>query len=89
MIIRRFRGPLPPRRWSLGRYGLFVNMGAVAFLLVVWIFVFFPLSPVVTAETMNWSILMFGFTMLFAVVYYLLVGKKTYKSPVDLIKRDD
>jgi len=89
MIIRRFRGPLPPRRWSLGRYGLFVNMGAVAFLLVVWVFVFFPLSPVVTTETMNWSILMFGFTMLFAVVYYLLVGKKTYKSPVDLIKRDD
>lgn len=87
MILRRLRGPLPPRRWSLGKYGLFVNLGAIAFLLVVWVFVFFPLAPQVTPETMNWSILMFGSTMLFAVVYYLLVGKKRYKSPVDLIKR--
>lgn len=52
-------------------------------------FVFFPLTPVVTPETMNWSILMFGSTMLFAVVYYMLVGKKTYKSPVDLVKREE
>jgi len=88
MIIRRFRGPLPPHRWSLGRYGLAVNVGAVAFLLVVWVFVFFPLAPGVTPETMNWSILMFGSTMLFAVMYYLLVGRKTYRSPVDLVKRD-
>jgi len=89
MILRRLRGPLPPHRWSLGKYGLFVNIGAVAFLLVVWVFVFFPLTPVVTPETMNWSILMFGSTMLFAVVYYMLVGKKTYKSPVDLVKREE
>jgi choline transport protein len=89
MILRRFRGPLPPHRWSLGKYGLFINIGAVAFLLIVWVFVFFPLTPAVTPETMNWSILMFGSTMLFAVVYYLLVGKKTYKSPVDLIERGD
>lgn len=89
MIIRRFRGPLPPRRWSLGRYGLAVNVGAVAFLLVVWVFVFFPLAPAVTPETMNWSILMFGSTMLFAVAYYLVVGRKTYRSPVDLVKREE
>ncbi|KAK0620409.1 amino acid permease [Immersiella caudata] len=89
MILRRFRGPLPPHRWSLGKYGLFVNIGAAAFLLIVWVFVFFPLTPTVTPETMNWSILMFGCTMTFAVMYYVLVGKHTYKSPVDLIKRDD
>lgn len=89
MIIRRFRGPLPPRRWSLGKFGLAVNLGAVAFLLVVSVFVFFPLTPAPTPDAMNWSCLMFGATMIFAIVYYLIVGKNQYKSPVDLVKRDD
>ena len=62
-------------------------MGAVAFLLVVWVFMFFPLSPAVTPATMNWSILMFGCAMTFAIGYYLAVGRNKYTSPADLIKR--
>ncbi|KAK5658294.1 hypothetical protein OQA88_2269 [Cercophora sp. LCS_1] len=89
LILRRLRGPLPPRRWSLGKYGIFINLGAVAFLSVVWVFMFFPLSPQVTAQTMNWSVVMFFCTMLFAVVYYLVVGRRNYKSPAELIRRDD
>ncbi len=88
MILRRFRGPLPPRRWSLGKFGLFVNVGAVSFLLIVWVFMFFPLSPMVTPETMNWSCVMFGCVMIFALGYYMAVGRHQYKPPVDLIKRD-
>jgi choline transport protein len=88
LIIRRVRGePLPPRRWTLGRFGIFVNIGAVLFLLVVWVFVFFPVSIPVTPSTMNWNVVMFGGTMIFAIVYYLAVGRKTYTSPVELVKR--
>ena len=89
LILRRLRSPLPRSRWSMGRAGIFVNIGAVLFLLVVWIFVFFPINADVTPETMNWSSLMFFATMLFAVVYYVAVGKKQYKSPVELVKRHD
>jgi amino acid transporter len=89
LILRRLRKePLPSRRWTLGRYGIFINIGAVLFLLVVWVFVFFPLGTPVTLQTMNWNVLMFGSTMLFAVVYYILIGKNTYTAPVELVKRN-
>jgi choline transport protein len=88
LILRRMRSePLPPRRWTLGRFGIFVNIGAVMFLLVVWIFVFFPIATPVIPSTMNWNAVMFGGTMLFAVFYYLVVGRLTYTAPVGFVKR--
>lgn len=89
LIFRRLTGdPLPPRRWSLGRYGIFVNIGAVLYLSVVWVFIFFPIEIPVTPESMNWSSVMFGSTMIFAVGYYFAVGRKVYTAPVDKVKRN-
>lgn len=87
LVMRRFEGPLPHRRWSLGSMGLFINLGAILFLLVVWVFCFFPMSPEVTPETMNWNSLMFCGATLFAMLYYLLHGRKLYRSPRSLVKR--
>ena len=90
LILRRIRGPpLPPRRWSLGRFGILVNIGAIMFLLVVWVFVFFPVAIPVTPPTMNWNVVMFGGTMIFAVVYYLFVGKSAYTAPVEFVRRSE
>jgi choline transport protein len=45
MIWRRLYGaPLPPRRWSLGRYGLAVNVISICFVLPVLFFAFWPLE---------------------------------------------
>ena len=56
LIIRRLSNePLPPRSWSLGRAGIFINLGAVAYLFIVWVFVFFPTQTPVTLTTMNVS----------------------------------
>ncbi|KAH8810844.1 amino acid permease [Xylogone sp. PMI_703] len=89
LIFRRLGGaPLPPRRWSLGRAGIYVNLAAVAYLLVVWVFIFFPVSTPVTPSTMNWNVVIFGGTMAFAVVYYILIGNRYYTSPVELVKRN-
>ena len=89
LILRRVHGdPLPPRRWTLGRFGIFINIGAVLFLVVVWVFAFFPVSTPVKPSTMNWNVTIFGGTMIFAVAYYLLVGKSSYTAPVDLVKRN-
>jgi amino acid transporter len=88
LILKRVRGePLPPRRWNLGQFGIFVNIGAVIFLLIVWVFIFFPVSTPVTPTTMNWNVVMFCGTMIFAVIYYVIFGRKTYTSPVELVKR--
>ncbi|ROW01003.1 hypothetical protein VSDG_02729 [Cytospora chrysosperma] len=89
LVIRRFKGPLPYRRWSLGPAGLYINLGAIAFLFVVWVFIFFPVSPDVTQETMNWNSVIFGGTMLFATLYYFARGRKVYTSPVDLVRREE
>jgi len=89
LILRRLRGePLPPRRWSLGRFGIYINLGAVLFLAVIWVFIFFPVKTPVTASTMNWNAVIFGGTMTFAICYYVLVGRKTYTAPVELVKRN-
>jgi choline transport protein len=65
-----------------------VNCGAICYLLTIWVFVFFPIATPVTPATMNWNILMFGATMIFAVCYYFLVGRRRYISPVSLVERD-
>lgn len=53
LIWRRTQGPLPTRRWSLGKYGMAINIGAMIFLTSIWFFAFWPLTLLVTAENMN------------------------------------
>lgn len=55
---------------------------------MIWVFVFFPVETPVTLRTMNWNAVIFGGTMIFAVCYYLVVGRKTYTAPVDFVKRE-
>lgn len=40
--------PLPPRRWSLGRYGLVINIVSLAFILPLLFFAFWPVATPVT-----------------------------------------
>lgn len=49
-IYRRIHGPpLPPRKWSLGRCGLVVNIISICFVLPVLFFAFWPVGKQVTA----------------------------------------
>ena len=90
LIWRRLYGaPLPPRRWSLGRAGLAINIVAVLFILPLWFFAFWPTATPVTAETMNWASVIFMGVLSIAVVYYLAKGRREYDGPVALIKRDE
>lgn len=58
---------LPRARGSLGLAGLACNIIAVLFLLLVYVFSFFPLATPVEAETMNWSSLIYGVVVIFSV----------------------
>ncbi|KAK1064565.1 hypothetical protein LTR74_008567 [Friedmanniomyces endolithicus] len=67
--LKRLRGePLLPRRWSLGKWGAPLNDITLAFLLVAFVFSFFPTAPAVGnpawASQFNWFVLLamvFGF----------------------------
>lgn len=49
LIVRRLRGPpLPKRRWSLGRYGLAINIASLCLITPVLFFAFWPVSQPVT-----------------------------------------
>jgi choline transport protein len=79
---------LPPRRWSLGRFGLIINIASIAYLALIYIFVLFPISTPVTLQTMNWNCLIVGGTVIVAIGYYYVAGKKNYIPPVALVRRD-
>lgn len=89
VALRKIRKqPLPRARWSLGRIGLFCNISAVLFLAVIYVFTFFPLvnGPYLTLSYMNWSSLMYGAIVIFAVGYFFVFGRHVYDGPVVLVK---
>ncbi|PIG69434.1 amino acid permease [Aspergillus arachidicola] len=89
LLLKRIRGePLPPRRWSLGRFGMAINIGALCFLVPVFVFAFFPLTSTVDRESMNWCVVMYGGIMIIAILYYIFRGRHVYIPPVALVKRD-
>lgn len=89
LLLKRVRGePLPPHRWTLGRWGAAFNIAALAFLLPVFVFAFFPLVSSVDKETMNWCVVMYCGVILIAVLYYVFRGRYHYVPPVALVKRE-
>ncbi|KAF1949764.1 amino acid transporter [Byssothecium circinans] len=88
MLAKRLRREqLLPSRFDLGRSGIFVNGIALSFLSVAFTFSFFPLAPRPSAESANWSCLLFGFIVGFSLVYYYLFGRRAYVGPVVHVKR--
>ncbi|KAL4776113.1 amino acid/polyamine transporter I [Aspergillus nidulans var. acristatus] len=90
ILLKRFRNePLPHRRWSLGRFGMAINIAAMAFLLPVFVFAFFPLMAVVDKQTMNWSVVMYIGLITLASVYYIVRGRNHFVAPVALVRREE
>ncbi|KAH8633397.1 hypothetical protein IG631_12031 [Alternaria alternata] len=87
--LKRLRGePLLPRRWSLGKFGGIVNDLALAFLVVSFIFSFFPIVPNPSTTDMNFASLMFGAMAIIATVNYFVSARNSYIAPVSLVKQD-
>jgi len=89
IVSKRFRGEaLPAREWSLGRWGLAINIGALVWLVPVFVFTLFPSVTPVAAASMNYGVLLFGFVVLFSTGYYIAVGRRVYISPKERLRRD-
>lgn len=84
---RILKEPLLPCRFSLGRWGLAINMIAIIFLTFCWVLLFFPAKPHPAAKDMNWTVLIYGVTWIAAVAYYHWKGKYNYVGPVEGINR--
>ncbi|KAK0794516.1 hypothetical protein LTR91_018459 [Friedmanniomyces endolithicus] len=89
LIWRRLFGdPLPPRRWSLGKWGLPLNIISLCCTTPMLFFYVWPLTYPVTPQNMNWSSTMFAAVLFIAAVYYLIKGRHEYDGPVLLVKRN-
>jgi amino acid transporter len=87
VLFRRLSAEgLPPRRWSLGNFGLALNIASLVFLLPLFVFAFFPLATNPTPSSMNWGIAMFGGVIVLATVYYVVWGRRIYVPPVALMR---
>ena len=82
MIMKRLKKePIHFGPWNLGRWGLAINVFAAAYTLLTVIFSFFPPAVPVTAETMNWSVVVYGGVIILGIIFYVVQGHKNYVGP--------
>lgn len=87
VLLERVRKQdLPPPGWSLGRWGLPINVFAFVCSGFVIVFSCFLNSVPVTASTANWAPLVWVGVIGVAVVVYLVHGKKLYTPPVAFVE---
>ncbi len=62
--------------------GPIMNMVGLIYIIIALFFGFFPSTATVTPETMNWSCLLLGATVIFSILYYMTYGRHAYKWPI-------
>ncbi|KAJ3494558.1 hypothetical protein NLG97_g3999 [Lecanicillium saksenae] len=77
---------LPPARFSLGRWGLPVNISAVVFSFWGFFWTFWPEEYPVTVAGFNWASVIFIAAILLASVNYIFGGRIKYQGPVALVE---
>ena len=68
--------------FTLGRASYAVIILALIYSIIGIFFSFWPPASHVTAETMNWSVVVFGGVLLFSLLFWALYGRKVYTGPV-------
>lgn len=88
VTLRRFdpQNPLPPARWSLGRYGLPVNCAALVYAVWAFFWSFWPNAYNVVLVNFNWAVLLFVVLMGLSITLYLLYARKVYDGPVATVQ---
>lgn len=86
VLYRRIRHPelLPSCRWSLGRWGVPVNIGGVLYSFHAFFWCFWPQATPIALDSFNWAVVMFVAICILSLVDYLVRGRKHYKGPVVL-----
>ena len=83
LAIRRFnKKEIPFGPWSMGKLGLWVNLAAIAYLIIVIVFMVFPPYQPVTASNLNYAGPIFGLTLILSIVFWITYGRRVYHGPV-------
>lgn len=90
ILIKRVRGEeLLPRRFDLGvPLGWFTNVVGLIYIMLAYIFAFFPLYNNPVLETMNWASCVYGGVGVVATVYYIFYARHVYVPPVSRLAKD-
>ncbi|KAK8092543.1 hypothetical protein PG999_014742 [Apiospora kogelbergensis] len=81
--------PLLPSQFSLGRWGLAINVISMMFLATIFIFAFFPPGPNPALADMNWNVLIYGVAVVGSLLYYAFSARKRYVGPVEYVRKLD
>ncbi|KAL8789736.1 MAG: hypothetical protein Q9213_000987 [Squamulea squamosa] len=90
MVIRRFGAKeIPWGPWTLGKWGLPVNIVSMVYSIMLIVFAVFPPFQPVTAKSMNYAGVIFGAIMILSTVMWFLYGRKVYLGPVRELTEED
>lgn len=84
ILWRRIVAPetLPPASFSLGRFGIPINIAAVCYALYAFIWAFWPIYNTSDPASWNWAFALFLGAFLAAGIHFVLVARKKYFGPV-------
>lgn len=88
VLWRRIRRPesLPLARWTLGRWGMPINLAGVLYAVWAFFWSFWPIGAVFQADEFNWAIVIFGAVTVYSAVDFVFRGRFVYSGPVTLVK---
>lgn len=87
VLLKRIKGePLPPARWSLGRYGILINGFAFFYAAFIIVFSCFPSYLPVDAASANYGPLIWVAVALIAIAVYVVHGRRHYTAPVTFVE---
>jgi choline transport protein len=85
MLHKRLTTPeseLPWGPFRLKKFGVPLTIIAMAYTGLGLFWSFWPYTPEVSAENMNYSVLLFGGALIFAMIFWAFWGRKVYVGPI-------
>ena len=89
LVVRRFgRKEIPWGPWTLGRWGLAINLVAITYSVVLILFAVFPPFLPVSAGNLNYAGIIFGAAMVLCTIMWFAYGRKAYCGPIREVVED-
>lgn len=83
LTARRFHHKeIPFGPWTLGKWGLSINVVAIMYSIILLVFMVFPPYQPLTPSNMNYAGPIFGFVLLMCFILWFVYGRRIYNGPV-------
>ncbi|KAJ5924451.1 hypothetical protein N7466_008638 [Penicillium verhagenii] len=77
---------LPTPAWSMGRWGLPVNIIGLVYCIFAFFWSLWPTEVPVVAANFNWSVVIFVAVFILSLVMYLVKGRREYVNPAAIVR---